>query len=447
MNKPIRVRPAVPVKRDTPRPGQGKRKLSKAEREQFFDLSPDMLGIAGADGYFRWVNPAFTTTLGWTTPEMLAKPIVEFVHPDDRATTQAEVERQRHAGKRVLSFENRYRHKDGSWRVLSWTSVAHGELMYAIARDQSERNRLQHALQGANVEVEQHVSARTAALVVEVEERRRAERKFKALLDAAPDAIVITNGAGEILIVNTQAERMFDYPKAELIGEKIEVLVPARFRDRHPAHRATYFSHPAVRPMGIDRDLYGRRKDGTEFPVEIRLGPLDTEEGILVSSAIRDITDRQAMEAQLRQAVKMEAVGQLTGGVAHDFNNLLGVMIGNLDSLLDDANKDPKTLRHAHGALNAALAGAELTQRLLAFFRKQPLAPQAFDLNRRLAPLVTMLQRTLGEKIAFQLHPGANIWPALADPAQLDEAILNLAINARDAMPEGGTLTMETANA
>ena len=154
----------------------------------------------------------------------------------------------------------------------------------------------------------------------------------------------------------------------------------------------------------------------------------------------------RTIELRLRQAQKMEAMGQLTGGVAHDFNNLLGVIVGNIDLLMDQVQQDPSQRELAEAALSSALRGAELTKRLLAFSRQQPLTTKVIDLNERLPDMITVLQRTLGETIRIVPLLAAALWPARADPSQLEDALLNLSINARDAMPEGGTLTIETAN-
>jgi signal transduction histidine kinase len=156
--------------------------------------------------------------------------------------------------------------------------------------------------------------------------------------------------------------------------------------------------------------------------------------------------EHRAIEQRLRQAQKMEAMGQLTGGVAHDFNNLLGVIVGNIDLLADAVRHDPGQAELVEAALASALRGAELTKRLLAFSRQQPLSSQVVDLNSRLPGMIAVLRRTLGEAIQIVPHLGTNLWPARSDPSQLEDALLNLAINARDAMPEGGTLTITTAN-
>jgi CheY-like chemotaxis protein len=144
--------------------------------------------------------------------------------------------------------------------------------------------------------------------------------------------------------------------------------------------------------------------------------------------------------------MKMEVVGQLTGGIAHDFNNLLGAIFGNLELIIERTGADPKLTKLAQAALDAAERGAELVQQLLAFSRNKPTEAQAFDLNEQLRSVLTMVDRTLGDQITVEFHPAADLWLAFADPAQLEQAVLNLAINARDAMPSGGTLTFETAN-
>jgi len=296
--------------------------------------------------------------------------------------------------------------------------------------------------------------------------------------------MVVVDSDGRIVLVNAQTEQLFGYPRAELLGQPIELLVPERVQAAHVARRTDFVAQPAVRPMGSGLDLAGRRKDGSEVPVEISLSPLRTAEGILVSAAIRDISERRAVQQALReardaledrvrertaaleqanhalllemadrhqaegalhQAQKMEAVGQLTGGVAHDFNNLLTVVMGNLQILAAHLKGDPLADELIQAALAAARRGAELNRTLLAFSRKQRLAPVPVDFNELLEGMVGMLRRTLGEQVHIKAVAARPLPAARADPTQLETALLNLALNARDAMPEGGTLTIETA--
>ncbi|MCW5772103.1 MAG: response regulator, partial [Rhodospirillaceae bacterium] len=160
----------------------------------------------------------------------------------------------------------------------------------------------------------------------------------------------------------------------------------------------------------------------------------------------RDMTERNAADEKLRRAQRLEAVGQLTGGIAHDFNNLLTVVIGNLDLLQSRLAADPAAAKLAESALQASLRGAALTRQLLAFARRQPLVSKVIDVNERVSAIFALLQRTLGEQIAIQTSLDPDLWPALVDPVQLESAVVNLAINARDAMPKGGNLLIDTAN-
>ena len=161
----------------------------------------------------------------------------------------------------------------------------------------------------------------------------------------------------------------------------------------------------------------------------------------------RDLTDRQATEEKLRHLQRLEAVGQLTGGIAHDFNNILAIVVGSLDLIAEQPGLDDEGRKYVEDALHAAESGAELTRRLLAFARQQPLAPRVLDVNDQLQRLTPLLRRTLGQNIDIRFQPGPDLWPVFIDAANLESAIVNLAVNARDAMPDGGRLIIETANA
>jgi len=416
----------------------------------------------------------------------------------------------------------------------------------------------------------------------------KSEERFRLIVESVPNAIVMINAGGDIEMVNDPAERIFGYSRSELLGRPVELLLPERHRFAHPELRAAFFADPQMRQMGVGRDLFARRKDGREFPVEIGLSPIETEDGAMVLAAIvditerkineqrlldarhraeevlaalrkseeqlsraqrlaqmgsdvrnlrtdeaewsdetyrifgvsretyvtstenllkmvhpddraivlatreqikqgkcpepfeyriirpdgttrqiyrenelilgedgtpeyfagtvHDVTERRQTEQQLRQAQKMEAIGNLTGGMAHDFNNLLGIIIGNLDLVRDRIGADQEAREIVGEALEAAWRGADLTRRLLAFARRQPLRPALLDLNELVGNTVRLLQRVLGEDIEITLSLAEDAWPVMADPAQLEASLANLATNARDAMPRGGRLIITTAN-
>ena len=406
------------------------------------------------------------------------------------------------------------------------------------------------------------------------------------LLEAVPDAMVAVNHEGIIVQVNSQTEDLFGYNRGELIGQKVEILVPETQRQQHQHHRERFRRQPSVRRMGAGLDLYGRRRDGSEFPVEISLSPVQTGGGPLVLSAIRDISDRKRIEVQLhlayqalerrtdrqlweyqnrlaqivdssqdaiisknldgiitswnrgaegiygykaeevigkpvsilappdrpdeipgilerikrgqgvenfesvrvtkdgrhlnvsisvspvsdaegrivaasaiarnitaqkraeeqlRQAQKMEAVGRLAGGVAHDFNNILGIITASCELLRSRMEPAVAGIPYVDSIREAAERGASLTRQLLAFSRRQPLQPRLLDLNHRLSEVSKLLRPLLGDDVQVALGLGPESAIVEADPSQLDQIVINLAVNSRDAMPRGGKLILETA--
>jgi two-component system cell cycle sensor histidine kinase/response regulator CckA len=265
-----------------------------------------------------------------------------------------------------------------------------------------------------------------------------------ALLESAAQAILSTDRNGRIVLANARTEEMFGYSRRELLGETIEALLPQGARESHTRHRAGYFANPRVRPMGIGMELAGRRKDGAEFPVEVSLSYIETGEGPFAIAFVSDITERKRLEEQLLHAQKMEAVGRLAGGVAHDFNNMLTIILGYDRMMLDRLSPQDPIRGYAEEVAKAAERAGALTAQLLAFSRRQVMHLRVVGVNELLANSEKMLRRLIGENIEFRLEVDPGAGNVRADPGQVEQIVLNLAINARDAMPDGGKLTIET---
>jgi PAS domain S-box-containing protein len=268
------------------------------------------------------------------------------------------------------------------------------------------------------------------------------ESHLRSILETVPEAMVVIDDVGEMISFSKAAEKLFGYAADEVCGRNVRMLMPNPDRDRHDGYIARYVATGERRIIGFGRVVTGQRKDGTTFPMELAIGEAAANGKRIFTGFIRDLTSRHRMEEELRQAQKMEAVGQLTGGIAHDFNNLLTVISGNLEMI--ERRLEDKELRVLlREAQDAAEDGAKLTGQLLAFGRRQTLTPKLTDIGKLVSNFADLLRRTLGEAIELRTVVTGAGHTALVDTAQLQNALLNLALNARDAMPRGGRLTVE----
>ncbi len=274
-----------------------------------------------------------------------------------------------------------------------------------------------------------------------------------ALLDNSPNPILATDLAGRIRYLNGKVESTFGYTRDELLGKPIEALVPIDAVARHARRRAGFHAHPTARPAGIGMDLAGRRKDGSEFPVEVSLSPVDTASGPQVLATVVDITARKVAENQLLQAQKLESVGRLAGGIAHDFNNVLFAIKGYAELLAEDLAPDRRSsldpdeaLRNVSAITLAATRAATLTAQLLAFSRQQIVDPVVLELNSAVEAVEPMLRPLIGEHIHLLVRLGPDTGRVRMAHGQLDQILVNLVVNARDAMPDGGAVTIESGN-
>jgi two-component system, cell cycle sensor histidine kinase and response regulator CckA len=363
--------------------------------------------------------------------------------------------------------------------ILSETGAQERDIQAAITRgdrvEQFQADRVRK--DGTTVKVSMTLSPivdRTGAIVGvstvsrDITGQQRADARFRGLLEAAPDAMVCVDADGRIVLVNAQTERLFGYGREELTGQLVEMLVPEAIRAGHPARRAAYMADPRPRQMGEGIELAGRRRDGSTFPAEISLSAIDAGDSILVMAAVRDVrerlelqaererlktqAERDRLERQLHQSQRLESLGQLAGGVAHDFNNLLAVISNYAAFVAEEI--DSKTPQQEWQAVRediqqiqqAAERAAGLTHQLLAFARRDVIQPRALDLNRVIEGVEQLLVRTLGEHVELSTGLAAGLQPVLADPGQIEQVLINLAVNARDAMPAGGKLIVATAS-
>jgi PAS domain S-box-containing protein len=301
----------------------------------------------------------------------------------------------------------------------------------------AKRRDAESALRRANETLEVRVAEKTTEARQNLARAEESAEMFFHLFEFSPDAIIAVNTRGLIERANVRTEEVFGYTRDELIGQPVEILIP-EFAAGH---------------VGAGLELFGRRKDGREFPVDVMLSPTQSPQGRLVLGVVRDITARKLAEASLhateehlRAGQRMEAMGRLAGGVAHDFNNMMTVVSGYSDLLLARTPIDDPSYKALTEIKKAGERCSALTRHLLAFSRRQMLAPSLVDLNTIVADLCGMLPVLLGEDIHVVNVPGPGLWRVRADQAQLEQVIVNLAVNARDAMPRGGTLTIETAN-
>lgn len=265
-----------------------------------------------------------------------------------------------------------------------------------------------------------------------------------SILETVPEAMVVIDEAGIMLSFSKAAEKLFGFTVEEVCGRNVKMLMPNPDRDRHDGYISRYLTTGERRIIGFGRVVTGQRKDGTTFPMELAVGEAAANGKRIFTGFIRDLTSRHRMEEELRQSQKMEAIGQLTGGIAHDFNNLLTVISGNLEMIerrLEDGRLR-ELLREAQGA---AADGAKLTGQLLAYGRRQALNAKLTDIGQLASTFSELLRRTLGETIELQTVVTGHSLTALVDTTQLQNALLNLALNARDAMPRGGRLKVEIA--
>jgi len=398
-----------------------------AEREELFRLisenAADMIAVVDLQGRRIYNSISYEKVLGYSAEELRQSFAFEQIHPDDRETVRKAEEEARLTGS-GKTVEYRFRHKAGGWRILESTAsvirARNGESdkLVIVTRDITERKRA-------------------------VEASLLSEASFRSVVEDAPYGIYRASTDGSFLRVNPALQKMLGYPTA---GELLDVRLDAAVF-RNPADFQRLVELLADDGEFKDVEFEWQRKDGTPLTVRCsgrRLGGGEISDGFEVFA--EDVTDRRILERQLRMAAKMEAVGRLSGGIAHDFNNLLGVIIGYSQVLKRKLGPGSSLTEYAEEVEKAGQRAVSLTRQLLAFSRQQILTPAVLDLNTLVSDMEKMLPRLIGEDIVLRIRLAPDLGRVKADHGQIEQVVMNLAVNARDAMPDGGNLTVETAN-
>ncbi|MDD5556123.1 MAG: response regulator [bacterium] len=375
------------------------RRRIATERDRIFSLSTDMLCIAGFDGYFKQVNPAFTRTLGWLREEMLQKRLADLAHPDDREATAAAEERLRR-GEALFLFENRCRCRDGTYRWISWNAISfpRDALVIAVARDMTSKKA--------------------------DEEKIRLLAKFP---DENPRPVLRVSLDGDILYANPAARPLLDAWGTAAGGH-----IPDDWRD---FARETFQGGATL----VRESMVGNRSFTATFTPIV--------DAAYVNIYAADVTEHRRIEQQLLQLQKLEAVGTLAGGLAHDFNNILSGIIGYITLVRSRVARDGEARADLDTMEKLAWRGSDLTNSLLAFARKSEYHPDVLDINKVVEEVLKVVGRTAGGRVKMEngLDPG--LPRVLGDKGQCHQVIMNLCLNACDAMPEGGTLSIRTSAA
>ena len=401
------------------------------QREELFRLinenAADMIAIVDMEGRRIYNSMAYQKILGYSPEELKSSSGLEQIHPDDRDHVKRAAEEARKTGIGRL-LEYRIQHKDGTWRDLESTSSVvkntegQPDKLIIVNRDISDRKRVSVAL-------------------------LQSEASFRSVIENAPYGIYRANAAGKLLRVNPALQKMLGYEtQEELLRASLATDI---YRDPQEHRRA---DNLFADTKGFDVEVEWKRKDGSPLRARCSGRLIEGEQGDCNGEPcfevfVEDVTEKRVMEQQLHMAVKMEAVGRLSGGIAHDFNNLLGVIIGYAQVLKRRLKPGEDLFEYAEEIEKAGQRAASLTRQLLAFSRQQVLAPAILNLNALISDMGKMIQRLIGEDIELVIKLDPQIGSVKADHGQIEQVVMNLAVNARDAMPQGGKLALETTTA
>ncbi|NKB70646.1 MAG: PAS domain S-box protein [Candidatus Latescibacteria bacterium] len=380
------------------------------------------------DWTMKFVSQGSVELTGYSPTELLDNGKIAYgqlIHPEDRDTVWDTVQQ---ALADQAAFQVGYRLRTPETEKWVWEQgrgifSPEGELLHleGFISDITERKRAEQSL-------------------------RESEEQLRSVVNNVIDGIITIDEEGRINSFNQAAEEIFGYLESDLLGQNVRLLMPQPYRQEHDGYLAQYRQTGAKKIIGHGRQVMGQRKDGEVFPIDLAVCEFWTKDKRYFTGIIRDITGRKLLEDQLLQAQKMESVGRLAGSIAHDFNNQLGIILFDVDMMLDLLTEQDPLYEDLLKIRKVILRSAGLTRQLLLFSRRQPMEMQPLVLNHQIGELQRMLDRLLGEAITVEIDLPPNLATVRADGGNLDQLMINLAINARDAMPEGGTLAIQTRN-
>ena len=425
---PERLGPAVrrAVREAESQQARKQAEVELSRREGYFraltENSLDGFAILNRDGVIQYNSPSLKQILGYEPDELAGQNAFSFVHPEDLAGARRSFEQALQDPKLRVTQEVRFRRRDGSWcdvEVVGQNRLDDPQIAGVVlnTRDITERKALQEA-----------------------------QRRLATAVEQAAEAIVITDVQATILYVNPAFEKITGYSPQEAVGQNPRILKSGRQDLRF----YTEMWNTLVKGEVWHGHFINKRKDGTLYEEDASITPVRDAAGQIVNyvAVKRDVTREVQLEGQLRQAQKMEAVGQLAGGVAHDFNNMLAVIRGNAELLLmDEEQLGAGAREYVKHVIGAAEHATKLTRQLLIFSRKQAMQSQPVALNDLIGNLTKMLKRVVREDIRLECRYAARLPFIQADPGMLEQVLLNLVVNARDAMPKGGQLLITTEGA
>ena len=392
------------------------------------DTAPVMIWMAGSDTLCTFFNKRWLDFTGRTMEQELGSGWTSGVHPDDLPRC-LETYRSCFRAQEPFRMEYRLRSAAGPHRWILDTGAprytTHGNFVGYI---------------GSAVDIDD-LKYTAEALASEVDTTR-------AFFEGAAEGIVVVNEPGNIVRANAKAEEMFGYPHEELVGQPLEVLLPERFRTAHGGHRAAYFAAPRSRSMGFGLDLFGRRSDGREFPVEISLSWIRTATGLMTMALVTDITERRRLEQAVRHQERLSALATLSAGIAHELNNPISIILGRIELMLQDAVSRPlpdEAINDLHVLHRNTHRVSRIARGLLSFARLSPEAPGAVSVNAVIEETLLLAGRQLAKDgVHVSVALDTTLGPVWGDHNALQQVLMNFLLNARDAMPNGGQLRIET---